>query len=159
MRVCFHALAVLMLAAVAGATATAADMSKTLHVAFPVAENGFDPQVVYDTYSFDVCRAIFEPLYAYDYFARPVRLIPHAADPLQPARLRVHVVACDRSIRSRRARGRRHVQGLEQPSHGAPRRHRPVSAQAMGPRTTDRARGESLVPRSPLPGARAGERS
>src|SRR5437899_11926561 len=82
MRVCFHALAVLMFAAVAGASATAADMSTTLHVAFPVAENGFDPQVVYDTYSFDVCRAIFEPLYAYDYFARPVRLIPNTAESL-----------------------------------------------------------------------------
>src|SRR5207244_9605555 len=94
MRVCFHALAVLMFAAVAGATATAADMSKTLHVAFPVAENGFDPQVVYDTYSFDVCRAIFEPLYAYDYFARPVRLIPNTAEsmPVVSAGGRTHTI-------------------------------------------------------------------
>jgi oligopeptide transport system substrate-binding protein len=66
----------------APATAAAADMAKTLHVAFPVAENGFDPQVVYDTYSFDVCRAIFEPLYTYDYFARPVRLVPNTAESL-----------------------------------------------------------------------------
>jgi len=64
------------------ATASAADMGKTLHVAFPVAENGFDPQVVYDTYSFDVCRAIFEPLYTFDYFARPVRLVPNTAESL-----------------------------------------------------------------------------
>jgi oligopeptide transport system substrate-binding protein len=44
----------------------AADMQKTLHVAFAVAENGFDPQAVYDTYSFDVCHAIFDPLYTAD---------------------------------------------------------------------------------------------
>jgi ABC-type transport system substrate-binding protein len=57
----------------------AADMKKTLHVAFAVAENGFDPQAVYDTYSFDVCHAIFDPLYTYDYFARPERLVPNTA--------------------------------------------------------------------------------
>jgi len=34
--------------------AHAADMRKTLHVAIPVAENGFDPQAVYDSYSFEV---------------------------------------------------------------------------------------------------------
>src|SRR5439155_10937423 len=44
--------------------AHAADMRKTLHVAFPVAENGFDPQAVYDSY----------------YFARPVRLVPNTAE-------------------------------------------------------------------------------
>ncbi len=55
-------------------------MTKTLHVAFPVAENGFDPQASYDIYSSDVCRAIFDSLYTYDYFARPVRLVPNTAD-------------------------------------------------------------------------------
>ena len=40
-------------------------------MAFPVAENGFDPQAVYDAYSSRVCDMIFEPLYTYDYFARP----------------------------------------------------------------------------------------
>ena len=34
----------------------AADMAKTLRVAFPIAETGFDPQAAYDIYSFDVCR-------------------------------------------------------------------------------------------------------
>jgi ABC-type transport system substrate-binding protein len=58
----------------------AADMAKTLHVAFRTAENGFDPQAVYDSYSFYICRAIFDPLYTYDYFARPVRLVPNTAD-------------------------------------------------------------------------------
>ena len=36
----------------------AADMAKTLHVSFAVAENGFDPQAIYDTYSDAVCSAI-----------------------------------------------------------------------------------------------------
>jgi oligopeptide transport system substrate-binding protein len=60
--------------------ARAADMSKTLRVAIPVAENGFDPQAVYDSYSFEICHAIFDPLYTYDYFARPVRLVPNTAN-------------------------------------------------------------------------------
>src|SRR5438132_4946153 len=60
--------------------AHAADMSKTLRIAIPVAENGFDPQAVYDSYSFEVCHAIFDPLYTFDYFARPVRLVPNTAE-------------------------------------------------------------------------------
>ncbi|HEX6793929.1 MAG TPA: ABC transporter substrate-binding protein [Casimicrobiaceae bacterium] len=60
----------------------ATDMRKTLHVAFPVAENGFDPQAIGDTYSDAVCLAIFDPLYRYDYFARPVVLQPNTADGL-----------------------------------------------------------------------------
>ena len=69
----------------AGVPASAADMTKTLHVALQVAETGFDPQAISDSYSFDICRAIFDPLYTYDYFARPVRMVPehrrrHAAD-------------------------------------------------------------------------------
>ena len=64
----------------ATASTHAADTRKTLHVAIPVAENGFDPQAIYDSYSFEVCHAIFDPLYTYDYFARPVRLVPNTAD-------------------------------------------------------------------------------
>jgi len=60
----------------------ATEMRKTLHVAFPVAENGFDPQAIGDTYSDAVCLAIFDPLYRYDYFARPVVLQPNTADGL-----------------------------------------------------------------------------
>src|SRR5213075_2261283 len=60
--------------------ASAADMSKTLHVSQSVAESGFDPQAISDSYSFDICRAIFESLYTYDYFARPVRMVPNTAD-------------------------------------------------------------------------------
>jgi ABC-type transport system substrate-binding protein len=68
--------------ALAPATVPAADMNKTLHVSFPIAENGFDPQAVYDTYSFEICHAIFDTLYTYDYFARPVQLKPNTADGL-----------------------------------------------------------------------------
>jgi ABC-type transport system substrate-binding protein len=62
-----------------GSPAQAADMGKTLRVAFPVAESGFDPQAASDLYSFAVIGAIFDPLYVYDYFARPVRMLPNTA--------------------------------------------------------------------------------
>ena len=62
--------------------APAADAAKTLHVAFPVAETGFDPQAIGDTYSDAVCLGIFDPLYRYDYFARPVVLAPNTAEGL-----------------------------------------------------------------------------
>ena len=81
MRIRLRILSLLMFAAFV-AQASAADLAKTLQVAFPVAENGFDPQAVYDTYSFDVCRAIFDPLYTYYSFARPVRLVPNTAESL-----------------------------------------------------------------------------
>src|SRR4051812_12311307 len=74
----------ILLAAVLGAAlavaapATAAD--KTLHIAVRTAETGFDPQAASDVYSFYVTGAIFDPLYTYDYFARPVRLVPNTAD-------------------------------------------------------------------------------
>jgi len=74
------ALAVALVAAMAPLATAAADMTKTLRVAFPIAESGFDPQAVYDAYSFDVCRGIFDPLYTYDYFARPARMVPNTAD-------------------------------------------------------------------------------
>jgi hypothetical protein len=48
---------------VATTGAIAADARKTLHVAFPVAETGFDPQAIGDTYSDAVCLGIFDPLY------------------------------------------------------------------------------------------------
>jgi len=56
--------------------------TKTLHVAFPVAETGFDPQAAGDAYSNYVIRAIFDPLYRYDYLARPYRLVPNTATAL-----------------------------------------------------------------------------
>jgi len=68
--------------ALAGAAGAQGPVAGTLRVAFPVAENGFDPQAVYDAYSARVCNAIFDPLYTYDYFARPARLVPNTADGL-----------------------------------------------------------------------------
>jgi oligopeptide transport system substrate-binding protein len=59
--------------------AFAADLNKTLHVSFPVAETGFDPQAAGDIYSQYVDRAIFDPLYRYDYLARPYKIIPNIA--------------------------------------------------------------------------------
>jgi ABC-type transport system substrate-binding protein len=81
-RHAYRVLTALALAALAAAPAAAADMAKTLRVAFPVAETGLDPQAAYDVYSSEICRAIFEPLYTYDYFARPVRLVPNTAESL-----------------------------------------------------------------------------
>ena len=82
MIVRIRVLIVALLAAALGAApcAMAADMNKTLRVAFSVAESGFDPQAASDAYSFYVCHAIFDPLYTYDYFARPPRMIPNTAD-------------------------------------------------------------------------------
>src|SRR6266536_621275 len=59
--------------------AVAADMAKTLRVAFVAPENGFDPQATGDLYSNYVNREIFDPLYSYDYLARPYKVIPNTA--------------------------------------------------------------------------------
>jgi ABC-type transport system substrate-binding protein len=72
---CIAALALVLLAA----PVAAADMNKTLHVAFEEAETGFDPAVGGDIYSAYVNRAIFDPLYKYDYLARPYRIGPNTA--------------------------------------------------------------------------------
>ena len=61
------------------AVAQTAASVKTLHVAFPVAETGFDPQATSDLYSDHVQRAIFEPLYGFDYLARPYKRVPRTA--------------------------------------------------------------------------------
>jgi ABC-type transport system substrate-binding protein len=56
-----------------------APQPKTLHVAFPVAETGFDPQATSDLYSDHVQRAIFDTLYGFDYLARPYKRVPRIA--------------------------------------------------------------------------------
>jgi ABC-type transport system substrate-binding protein len=61
------------------AQAPRADPAKTLRVMIPVAETGFDPQATSDLYSSHVERAIFDPLYAWDYLARPYRIVPNTA--------------------------------------------------------------------------------
>jgi ABC-type transport system substrate-binding protein len=54
-------------------------VERTLRVAFPVAETGFDPAATSDLYSDHVQRAIFETLYGFDYLARPYRRVPRTA--------------------------------------------------------------------------------
>ncbi len=70
------ALVALLLSAAVGA----ADMNKTLRVAFNSAETGFDPQAINDLYSAYVVRVVFDPLYRYDYLARPFRIVPNTAE-------------------------------------------------------------------------------
>jgi oligopeptide transport system substrate-binding protein len=57
----------------------AADMSKTLRVAFPVDVTGFDPQVTQDLYSSYIERSLFDPLLTYDHLVRPYQLAPNTA--------------------------------------------------------------------------------
>ena len=99
--------------------ANAADMTKTLRVAFSTGENGFDPQAAYDSFSFYVIGGIFDPLYVYDYFARPVRMIPNTAAALpevtdqgrtytiKVARTRSESARASASRRTRRSRASR----------------------------------------------------
>jgi len=56
-----------------------ADPAKTIRVMFPIAETGFDPQATSDYYSSLIEVAIFEPLYTFDYLARPYRIVPDTA--------------------------------------------------------------------------------
>src|SRR5262245_10706146 len=50
---------------------------KTLRVAFPTAETGFDPAQVQDRYSRSVLTHILDAPLEYDYQARPARLRPN----------------------------------------------------------------------------------
>jgi ABC-type transport system substrate-binding protein len=59
-----------------------APTAKVLRVAFPVAETGFDPAQITDGYSNDIAKAIFEPLLAIDFLARPFHLKPLTAEAL-----------------------------------------------------------------------------
>ena len=52
---------------------------KTLRIAFPSAEDGFDPARLSDSYSLSVTIHIFESLYAYDYLAIPAQIRPLTA--------------------------------------------------------------------------------
>lgn len=71
---------VMMLACLVSMRADAADPDKVLRYVFPAPETGFDPAVAHDLYSSQVIRSICEPLYTYDYLARPARLVPLTAD-------------------------------------------------------------------------------
>ena len=73
------ALAAIVNAPLAQAQPKWADPAKTLRVTFPIAETGFDPQATSDYYSSHVERAIFDPLYEFDYLARPYKIVPNTA--------------------------------------------------------------------------------
>jgi len=57
-----------------------AQAPRVLRYAFPVAETGFDPAQISDTYSRTVTAHLFEALYAFDHLARPPRVQPLVAD-------------------------------------------------------------------------------
>ena len=48
---------------------------RVLRYAFPVAESGFDPAQISDTYSRIITGHIFEALYGYDHLARPAKFV------------------------------------------------------------------------------------
>src|SRR6266545_310128 len=60
--------------------ASAAASQKVLRYAFPAAETGFDPVAVADRYSNIVIENILEPMLAYDYLARPAKLVPNTLE-------------------------------------------------------------------------------
>lgn len=64
----------------AGASATAADTSKILHVSQPATDEGFDPIRSANYYSGVILDAVGERLMSYDYLARPAKLIPGVAE-------------------------------------------------------------------------------
>ena len=51
----------------------------TLHVVLAGEETGFDPQALDDDFSWAIANAIFDAPYRYDYFTRPLRLVPNTA--------------------------------------------------------------------------------
>jgi len=68
-----------VLALACAAASAQPDPKKVIYAAFPAAETGFDPQAAGDEYSNSVSRVIFDPLYRYDYLARPYKLVPNTA--------------------------------------------------------------------------------
>ncbi|HEX7271610.1 MAG TPA: ABC transporter substrate-binding protein, partial [Casimicrobiaceae bacterium] len=71
--------AIVVSAVVLASSAGAADMAKTIHTAFIVAETGFDPAASSDLYSDSIQRAIFDTLYGFDYLARPYKRVARTA--------------------------------------------------------------------------------
>jgi ABC-type transport system substrate-binding protein len=61
----------------AAATAQAPARDRTLRVAFPSPETGFDPAQVQDQYSAQINAHIFDAPLRWDYMARPARLVPN----------------------------------------------------------------------------------
>jgi peptide/nickel transport system substrate-binding protein len=59
------------------AKSIASARDRTLRVALPSPETGFDPAQVQDAYSNQIITHIFDAPLRYDYMARPVRLVPN----------------------------------------------------------------------------------
>jgi oligopeptide transport system substrate-binding protein len=68
-----------MHASAAAAPISPADPDKVLRFVFVAPETGFDPAVTRDLYSQLVNQSVFETLFAYEYLARPAKLMPSAA--------------------------------------------------------------------------------
>jgi ABC-type transport system substrate-binding protein len=69
-----------VLLAAAAATALAQpDPRKVIRVAYPSAETSIDPAAESDESSGSIAQAIFDPMLAYDYLARPAKLVPNTA--------------------------------------------------------------------------------
>jgi ABC-type transport system substrate-binding protein len=56
---------------------SAAEGKKVLRYAFEIAETGFDPVQISDTYSSQIISLLFDTPLTYDYLARPVKLKPN----------------------------------------------------------------------------------
>ncbi len=74
-----HFLASLALAA-AALPAAAADPAKVFRYALNTAETGFDPVEISDLYSSNMIANMFDPPLAYDYLARPIKLVPNTLE-------------------------------------------------------------------------------
>ncbi|HEX2389586.1 MAG TPA: ABC transporter substrate-binding protein, partial [Casimicrobiaceae bacterium] len=72
--------ALLAFALLAAVPAAAADATKTLRVAYSIAETTFDPAFASDAASDGIIVNIFDTMLDYDYLARPVRLVPRALE-------------------------------------------------------------------------------
>ncbi|WP_209216805.1 ABC transporter substrate-binding protein [Glaciimonas immobilis] len=59
-----------------------ADPDKVLRAVIVAPETGFDPAITRDLYSTFITQSIFEPLFTYDYLARPAKLVPLTAEAL-----------------------------------------------------------------------------
>jgi len=69
----------LALGALHAAAAEWADPAKVLRIAFPIDISGLDPAATQETYASAISNRIFEPLYMWDYLARPYRFVPKIA--------------------------------------------------------------------------------
>ena len=90
----------LALASPLAGAAVADNGRKVLRVAFRSAETSFDPARISDLYSRVVTGHIFEGLYAYDFLARPVKVVPLLADgmPEVSADFRVWTIRVKRGV-------------------------------------------------------------